>query len=74
MNKFYLTFCISVVCNFVIGQNEQAIEAYNQGISAFNNKDFKSAIDNFDRAILLDSLFAKAYSNSSGHFFPMKAN
>jgi tetratricopeptide (TPR) repeat protein len=47
----------------IYGQNEVAIESYNQGISLFNNKDFNGAKRSFDKAIELDSLFTKAFYN-----------
>ena len=47
----------------LVAQNEAAVAAYNQGISEYNNKDFRSAVQSFDKAILADSTFGKAWFN-----------
>ena len=49
--------------NSANAQADLAIEAYNQGISQFNNKDLKAAIVSFDKAILLDSTLMKSWFN-----------
>jgi len=64
MKKTIVTaFLIFVVFTGLLAQNQEAIEAYNEGITQFNNKDFKAAIASFDKAIALDSSFARAYFN-----------
>lgn len=44
-------------------QNEKAIEAYNQGITFFNTKNLKGAINSFNDAISIDSTLNQAYFN-----------
>ena len=61
ISAVFLMLTVLIINSYA--QADQAVEAYNQGISQFNNKDIKSAIASFDKAISLDSTLIKSWFN-----------
>ena len=60
MKKFLLIVTL-ITSMHAFAQNEDAVEAYNQGITLYNERNLEAALQSFDKAILADPLFSKAW-------------
>ena len=53
--KHFLVMCSLLFACIAQAQNDAAIEAYNQGITQYTNKDFANALLSFNNSLQADS-------------------
>ena len=77
MRKLFNICLLAVLAGSIYGcgkpTNKAAIDAFNNGQKAFENKDFDSAVTDFTKAIELDPKFVNAYSCRGDGYLKLKA-
>lgn len=62
----------SISCGLLPGTSPTAEDYYNAGVSAYDNKHYSVAIDNFTKAIELDPQYSEAYNNRGITYFHLE--